>query len=114
MALHLPITIEGLGSPITIKADADGAFGYFDETTGEIGVRADADELETHVILVHEFLHLTASTLKQAGAITRQPDEQFIVNAATQLTVLLAKSGMLAHLDPADVDVMLPQPEEDV
>ncbi len=107
--LTLPITIEGLGSPITIKADAEGAFGYFDETTGEIGVRAEADELEKHCIIVHEFLHLTASTLKQAGAITRQPDEAFIVNAATQLTVLLAKAGMLAHVSPADVDVMLPE-----
>lgn len=67
--------------------------GYFDERTGEIVINSNQSEYEKDVILIHEFLHLTASGLKQMGIIKRQPDHKFITNCSQQLLALFVASG---------------------
>lgn len=108
--MNLPIVIEGLGSPITIRQDdltAQNVVGYFDEPTGDIVLDAGLDEFGQHAVLIHELLHLTASALKQAGVIKRQPDEAFIANAASQLLIYMGKAGLLKALSPEQIDAVI-------
>lgn len=67
--------------------------GYFDEKTGEVVISSTISELEQDYILIHEFLHLTASGLKQQGIIKKQPDHKFITNSCQQLLALFVVSG---------------------
>ena len=67
--------------------------GYFNEKTGEIVINSTLPEKEKDIILIHEFLHLTASGLKQLGIIKRQPEHKFITNACQQLLALFVVSG---------------------
>ena len=104
--MNLPITINGFGSPITIRETnlgEDGPFGYFDERTGEIVVSENLSEFGKHAIVIHELLHLTATILKQSKVIKRQPDEEFIVNASSQLAAFMACAGLLAGVTASDV-----------
>lgn len=67
--------------------------GYWDERTGEIVINSKMSEEKQDAILIHEFMHLTATALKQMGIITRQPDHAFITNSCQQLLALFVASG---------------------
>ena len=87
------MTIKDFGITIKYKPIKNGALGYFDEKTGEIVIDSRQSEIEKDIILIHEFLHLTASGLKQMGVIKKQPDHAFITNCSTQLLGLFVASG---------------------
>jgi len=47
------------------------------------------------ILMLHEFLHVGESVLKQAGAIKRRVDHDFIENIPTGLLFLMHQAGML-------------------
>jgi len=84
--------IKELGIEIVYKPLKD-SLGYFDEKTGQIVINSKQSKSWKDVILIHEFLHLTASSLKRQGIIKRQPDHDFITNASQQLLACFVLSG---------------------
>lgn len=68
-------------------------YGYWDERKGEIVINTKQSRFYQDIILIHELLHLTASCLKQAGIIKKNPDHNFITNCSQQLLACFVLSG---------------------
>ena len=83
--------LEDLGLKLEYK-ELENSLGYFDERTATIVINSNQSEFEKDVILIHEFLHATATQLKQLGVIKKQPDHAFITNCSQQLLALFVAS----------------------
>ena len=79
------------------------ALGYFDEKTGEIVIHSEQTDIEKDIILIHEVLHLVASTLKQTGVIKKQPDHDFITNCSTQLLACFVLMDKWKNIKKEDI-----------
>jgi Zn-dependent peptidase ImmA (M78 family) len=67
--------------------------GYFDPKTCEVVINSNQSKYHQDAILIHEFLHITASELKRLGVIKKHPDHKFITNCSQQLLALFIVSG---------------------
>jgi hypothetical protein len=106
------IRLEKFNIDIVYKPMAD-SLGYFDESTGEICINEDLSDVGKDTILIHEFLHLTASGLKQHGVIKKLPSHDFITNASQQLLGLFVESGKWKGIEKSKIQVS-PHPTSEV
>lgn len=96
--------IKKLGISIIYKP-LKKALGYWDEKTGEIVINTKGTKAQQDAILIHEFLHLTASALKQMGIIKQLPNHDFITNASQQLLACFVLSGKWKGIKKSDIKV---------
>jgi hypothetical protein len=117
-----PIHISEMGDPITVVEEfvtdrrREGAYGYFDERTGRIVIDPRQPEVGKHIVLLHEFLHLVDSQMRQTGVTKRRADHRWIESAAPNLLALLVLSGLYTGVSRDDLLAFmadLPGPGED-
>lgn len=84
--------LENLGIKLKYKP-LKNKLGYWNEKTGTLIINSNQNSLQKDIILIHEFLHITASQLKLKGIIKKQPDHAFITNCSQQLLALFVASG---------------------
>lgn len=90
-----PFIIQTAGDPVrVVQAEVDGAYGCFDERTGEIRIDPRQPAMGKHIVLIHEALHMAESMLLQAGIIDEHVSHEFITQAAPVVLHVLASGGL--------------------
>lgn len=100
------LSLKSLGISLIYKPLKDG-LGYFDEKTAEVAINSNLSKVEQDIILIHEFLHATATALKSMGIIKKAPDHDFITNCSTQMLVLFYLSGKWNGLTDKDIKIII-------
>ncbi len=116
MVKPLPARIELEDMPLTIvEGDFPGTIrARLDYAAQQITICRTAPAVEKHILLLHEFLHYTAHALYHEGVISAQPSEEFIINAAPELMLLLISAGVYDGITLAEFDewcVNAPEPK---
>jgi Zn-dependent peptidase ImmA (M78 family) len=86
------MNLKDLGIKLTYKKLKKG-HGYFNPKTCEIVIASNQSKYHQDAVLIHEFLHATASQLINQKVIKRNPDHAFITNCSQQLLALFVASG---------------------